>query len=1586
MKHLKRGIHRVKAKLHRLIDSPTRTTSATQSAAASNSELGQIATSSAQPPPATTSTPSTRPEPIDYISHTTPTPIGSGALNEDTQTEFQRHQPSLVQISSTQLPGSSTPSDWEENQIHRLDPAVALPNLPNAQSAKHTAWAGLKSLLNVLNDSTSAFAPLKSAFSGLWSCVEIFENEAVARKEYDQLRSELNKLCQDISGYMNAPVPPSITPSIKTLAQGIKKETEAVNQKADRNATERYMEAAGDVDDILDCYRRIQSLLNQLSLNANMNVWKIVDEQATRNRLKELPYSSEARYSSTESDSLGRNGCTRDTRVEVLDDLRDWTKNNESHRIFWLNGMAGTGKTTIAYTLCEQLHQAGELAASFFCSHQLPSCRTVGRILPSIAYQLSLFSRPFRHEISDILEQDPEVHNQPVARQFEGLIAKPLREIGYTLPANLVIVIDALDECDDTAGVGRMLSAMLAHAKDLPVKVFVTSRPEPQILDRMENEQGERVRSILRLHELDRSTVQSDIKAYLTTELQGLKVGPSDLETLAERSGVLFIYASTVVRYVTYDGSARGNPRLKQILATPVLVDTSHQGIDSLYTTILESAFGNQRLSDSEREEMVLALRTVICAQDPLSIDAIARLLGLDQVEPVNIALRPLLSVLQVSNTTGLVTTLHESFPDYMSDEKRSKKFYCDAKRHHAWFTQACFDRIKIPNPPFNICNIESSYVSDEEVLGLGGRLETAIPQHLFYACRYWETHLELAEASEGLLSEVFWLLSTRLLLWMEIMNLKRSIEHGVTALSKLNIWLHRVKSSKELRELVQDAWRFAAAYASSPIQKFTPHLYVSALPLWPQDRPVSRHYSRLIPCLAVAIGKVLARPDAALLAAWRAPDSVLCVAYSPDGAHIASGSTKGTVQIWDTRSWQMLRQSSPDRTSGVSSIAYSPDGACIVSGSYDNTIRIWDAHTGQMLGQPLEGHTSDVMSVVYSPDGSRVISGSFDKTVRIWDSYTGQMVGRPLEGHTDYVISVACSYNGHVTSGGTDRTLRIWDAHTGKAVGEPMRGNTSSVYCVAYSPDGAYLISGCSDGTIRIWNVHTQQMVWESIDAHTMYISSVSYSPDGARFISCSGDGTIRTWDAHTGHMLGQLSASELRFDVSSAVYSPCGKRIASGSVNGRTLCIWNAYIKDAWEGHISMGNSIACSSNGAYIASGSSDKTARVWNTYTGKMMGQPLEGHTGSICAVACSPDGASIASGSDDTTIRIWDVQSGHMIGRPLQGHTDSVISVAYSPDGTRVVSASADQTIRVWDIYAEEMLGRPLQGHTDGVVSVAYSPDGRCIISGSEDHTIRVWDAYTGQAIEQPLEGHKDTVNQVAYSLNGERIVSCSSDNTIRIWDAHTKKPLGRPLEGHIDNVLSIAYSPDGAYIVSGSADWTVRIWDARTGQPLGPPLEGHTDSVNAVSFSVDGTSIVSCSSDKTVRIWDAHVCCAIARLAQGQTDFADRVDHSPEDAAPVANVLHNSAQVNSNTTGELATSSNSSKLQLANSWTLREDGWVVGRGLERLIWVPPELRNTLLRFGNRLMISVDGSWELNISKAKFGTEWTQCYQPSGSSL
>ena len=220
---------------------------------------------------------------------------------------------------------------------------------------------------------------------------------------------------------------------------------------------------------------------------------------------------------------------------------------------------------------------------------------------------------------------------------------------------------------------------------------------------------------------------------------------------------------------------------------------------------------------------------------------------------------------------------------------------------------------------------------------------------------------------------------------------------------------------------------------------------------------------------------------------------------------------------------------------------------------------------------------------------------------------------------------------------------------------------------------------------------------------------------------------------------------------------------------------------------------------------------------------------QGHTTSVNSVAFSPDGKHIASGSWEKTIRLWDAQTGCQVGNPLQGHTDSVNSVAFSPDGRHIVSGSLDKTIRLWDAQTGCQVGNPLQGHTDSVKSVTFSPDGRHIVSGSWDKTIRLWDAQTGgQPVGNPLQGHTDSVNSVAFSPDGRHIVSGSWDKTIRLWDAQTGCQVGNPLQGHTDLVSSVAFSPDGSHIiVSGGFD-PIHACNTQTSGQVGNALKEQT--------------------------------------------------------------------------------------------------------------------------------------------------------------
>ncbi|KXZ56037.1 hypothetical protein GPECTOR_2g1589 [Gonium pectorale] len=330
-----------------------------------------------------------------------------------------------------------------------------------------------------------------------------------------------------------------------------------------------------------------------------------------------------------------------------------------------------------------------------------------------------------------------------------------------------------------------------------------------------------------------------------------------------------------------------------------------------------------------------------------------------------------------------------------------------------------------------------------------------------------------------------------------------------------------------------------------------------------------------------------------------------------------------------------------------------------------------------------------------------------------------------------------------------------------------------------------------------------------------------------------------------------------------------------------------WPAQLSILAQHHRAV-NSVAFNPNGTLLASGSEDRSVRLWDPLTGEQKAV-LFGHTGQVLGVAFSPNGGMIASASVDSTVRLWDASTGEAKGE-LAGHVDWVRDVAFAPaagtsaapgaPGKLLASCGDDKTVKLWELSGPQpSLRSSMSGHTDVVYSVAFHPDGTLLASGSADQSIRLWDPATGRQVGRALVAHKFPVTTVAFSPDGKLLASGSHDKLIMLWDMTTCRETGTPcgeLAGHTDKVLNVAFAPDSVLMVSASADGSMRIWDMVARRVRGVLL-GHASSVVAAAFAPGGALIASAASDYTVRLWDPRVACESGSVEEASVSHMDSV-------------------------------------------------------------------------------------------------------------
>ncbi|CAE7209338.1 unnamed protein product [Rhizoctonia solani] len=1391
-------------------------------------------------------------------------------------------------------------------------------------SSEGNAWTRLERALQALRVTTRTFSPLYTALGELLSCLHMFEAAAKNHRDYDELAIGLEGMVKQLARHLDETGSEVIIDTITSIVNAIQKEIGSIDGRQSRSLPRRIMGASSTEDDLIRRYRRIEQLFRQLQGEASMSTWNTVDELRMEQYLKDLRPAKLARFNSELSAEVSRRGCTKHTRTTILEDSARWSEEPNLAKVYWMNGMAGTGKTTIAYTLCERLEAGKQLAASFFCTRASPECREAKRIIPTIAYQLARRFAPFRHSLCQQLKQDPDISTGQLSDQFDLLLKQPLMAAKDKLSNNLVIVVDALDECNDYHMVELFLDMLFRSVMELPVKFFVTSRPEPAIRNKMLPE-SERSRSILYLHEIERSLVQADIELYLRDELASISPVDKDITQLALNAGSLFIYAATAVRHIRPVGKAvNSKGRLKAILTVGTQSTITLSTIDTLYTAILTDALNDQDLSPEERNQMRLVLHTAICACEPMLIRTLSTLSGLEDKDNAIAALQPLRSVLHVSDHSEFITTLHGSFSDFMFDHKRSGGFYCDKADHNRFLLESCL-RVMKAQLRFNICSIPSSFVPNNQVPELGEQIATSISDELFYACRFWVDHLRKTDPRLAPLLLVNDFMSQRLLFWMEVMSLKNCMTLGMMVITKLNTWLFELlgDTHTDLLELVSDAQAFVAMYASSAASAYTPHIYLSALPLTSLSSAVRSQYLPRFKGLIKVSGTSLNRIGRATLGVWTSKRSICSSVFSPDGDHLVLGDEEGAISVRNTYDGTYVVRPFKAHEDAILSLGISSDSRQIVSGSSDMKLSVWSIYDGTLAAGPFKGHTGRVNSVAFSPKAALIVSGSDDHTVGLCDLHNVAVHMRFFTGHKRGVESVVFSPNGSlIVSGSADHTIRVWDVSSGTSI-LILEGHESIVSFVMFSPEEAHIISGSYDGTVRIWN--TSDWTPSSPPLKIGQIILMAISPDGDRVVS-GADNTICVWNTHTGTLMA--GPFEGHTDIVRSInFSGDGVRIVSTSED-QTIRLWNSRAQPRteqnsmdWFRGVVVRPTSPPSQTHLALCDQTNSAEIHVWDLRTIVHVAIP----TGEkIQRLQFSPDGTRIHSLHSHCTIRTWDTQTARLLEGP---HRCSLFetwhSVACSMDGTRVVFCN-ENTIRLWHIQPNRIM--ILCDTILGRLQAAFSQDGsRCVTStySLSGFASKVWDAESGICVAGPFQ-----FEALAISFDGTYLCYKGSSASSEVINTHTGVQTSMQA-----GLLNMIFTPDGLH-VAGRVGRTTQMRDM-LGQIIAsatiPSLGSNLACFNILGCSSDGWLLLSYDRDR-----GNYIC-------------RTRISYPP--------------------------------------FAFNPDGWILNHQEQPLFWVPAEIRKDFPGCSGVVISGcVEVLLRVDYDDILVGDDWSQCYVPNTHSM
>ncbi|KZT33669.1 WD40 repeat-like protein [Sistotremastrum suecicum HHB10207 ss-3] len=729
-------------------------------------------------------------------------------------------------------------------------------------------------------------------------------------------------------------------------------------------------------------------------------------------------------------------GCLSGTRRSILEEIMTWivSVDRESKipaNVFWLSGLAGSGKSSIAHTLAEFCAGLGILGSGFFFKHDEAERNRAVDVFSTMAIDLAAYDPRLAQEIAQVLKASPSISG--LRRQFLSLVADPIRRSDIVNP--MLILIDALDECGPNRRDREEFLMLIAQeAPKLPpnIRIIISSRPDEDIVDTFQ-----RFKSVKRF-DLDLQSTENhdDLASYVSTklsEIAALKsrkphINPewpeAKLRTeFVQRTAGLFIWASTALE--TIKDSWDPHAELLSLIRESAVNRGAQETLHDLYRRTVNK-FGQWDDPNFARAFRT-AVGAIIVLRDPLSPDAIDNLIGdeLGAHRPDHV-FSVMGSVLRIVG--GTVRLLHPSFSDFLTDGSRchDERQLILPRVHHYTIAQRCVG-LMTEKLKRNIADLPDTTVMNSEIADLEGLIRKKIPRELQYACEYWVDHIVNSDGDSGVLSKIaLEFLSSHALEWIEVLSLTQSTKDLSNTLENLRAWAQEQSDGEPaLVDFLTELKHFSHVFASV-ISGSSGHIYSSALPFIPLNSRLKTFLSKWSDIPIVTTGRQINWPLFATLRSHTQP--VIATAFSPDSTRFASASWDKTLCIWDTRTHDPVLQSIEGHADRLSCLAYSPDGRTILSGSYDRSLKLWSSDTGEIITTLSDRPDDTINSVSYSSDGLYFASSSVDGTIHIW----------------------------RTSDNSRHLTLKY----------------TSKVYSVAFSPDSSKITCGTKDGSVMCWAV----------------------------------------------------------------------------------------------------------------------------------------------------------------------------------------------------------------------------------------------------------------------------------------------------------------------------------------------------------------------------------------------------------------------------------------------------------------------------------------------------------------------------------